>query len=208
MEEGPSTCDRGARDGASLGLNELRAHALITIGTAKFWLGDDSGEQDLQTALEIALAVNSPIAGTALNNLAVLASTISIEREYTLMEESRELAERMGDRDTMRFAEGNLLHDLWVMGRWDEALAGADAFILECESGSPHYLECFVRVVRATIRLGRGDVDASLDDYARARSSPVSCPIRYLARTSRPTGHRILSPRAHRGSTRSRSRRR
>jgi class 3 adenylate cyclase/tetratricopeptide (TPR) repeat protein len=152
-----------------LGLDELRAHALITIGTAKSYMGDEDGEKDLQNALEIGLAANSPTAATALNNLGVLASATDLRREYALVQESRQLGERMGDRETMRFADGNLIWCKWALGWWDEALEGANEFIAVCESGSPHYLESFVRDTRAAIRLARGDVEAALDDLGRAR---------------------------------------
>jgi hypothetical protein len=152
-----------------LGLDELRAHALITIGTAKFFMGDEDGVRDLERALEIALAANSPIAANALNNLGVIASTNDLRREHALFEECRELAERMGDRETMRFAEGNLTWSNWALGHWDEALAGANAFIAACEGGSPHYLESHARETRAAIRLARGEVEAALDEYRRAR---------------------------------------
>jgi predicted ATPase/class 3 adenylate cyclase len=151
-----------------LGLDELQAHALVTIGSARFQMGEEDGRGDLEQALEIALAANSPIAATALNNLSVQASTTDLAREYALMLECRQLAERMGDRDTMRFAQGNITQSIWALGRWDEALAEANDFIAACESGSPHRLEYFVRISRAAIRLARGEIGAALDDYRRA----------------------------------------
>jgi class 3 adenylate cyclase len=152
-----------------LDLDELRAHALITIGSARHYLGDDGGEDDLNRALEIALAANSPTAATALNNLGVIAVTKDIAREYALVQESRQVAERMGDREHMRFADGNVIWCLWALGRWDEALERATDFIAKCESGSPHYLESSVRETRATMLLARGDIEAALDDFGLAR---------------------------------------
>src|SRR5439155_21306936 len=52
-------------------LDELRAHSLATIGLAKVYLGDLTGEQDEVRALEIAVAANSPVAGSIANNVAV-----------------------------------------------------------------------------------------------------------------------------------------
>src|SRR5207249_1786281 len=43
-----------------LGLDEVRAHALNNIGTARVNLGDAEGVSDIEAALEIALAINSP----------------------------------------------------------------------------------------------------------------------------------------------------
>jgi class 3 adenylate cyclase/tetratricopeptide (TPR) repeat protein len=151
-----------------LGLDELRAHALVTIGTAKVFLGDEGGEKDLENALEIALAANSPIAGTALNNLGVIAGVTDLRREYALAQESRQVAERMGDLDTMRFAQGNLVGTDWSLGRWDEAFAAANEFIAVCESGSPHYLEDYVRGTRASILFARGEAEAALGEFRHA----------------------------------------
>ncbi len=152
-----------------LGLEELRAHALVTVGTAKHYLGDETGTEDLERALKIALAANSTVAANALNNLGVLASANDLRRERELFQECFDVAERMGDRDTMRFAEGNLAWSEWACGDWDAALARADAFIALCEAGSPHYLEHHVRETRATILLARGAADAALAEYGRAR---------------------------------------
>ena len=52
-----------------LGLDELRAHALDNIGTSRTSLGDERGFAQLEQAAEIALAVRSPEASRALNNL-------------------------------------------------------------------------------------------------------------------------------------------
>ena len=152
-----------------LDLDELRAHALITIGTARCSQGDPGGEEDLQRALEIALAANSPTAAGALNNLGAIAVLKDIPREYAFVQESRQVGERMGDREIMRFADGNLVWCLWALGRWDEAVEGANDFIAACERGSPHYLESSVREARAAILLARGDVEAALHDLGLAR---------------------------------------
>jgi len=132
-------------------------------------MGDEGGERDLDNALEIALAANSPTAATALNNLGVIASMHDLARENALMRECSQVAERMGDREIMRFAQGNLVWSDFALGRWDKALEDANAFIAECESGSPHNLEDFIRDTRATIHLARGDVGAALEDLRHAR---------------------------------------
>jgi class 3 adenylate cyclase len=151
-----------------LSLEELRAHALITLGTARYYVGDQDGERDLEKALEIALAANSPLAATALNNLGVIASDRDMRRELELIEESGRVAERMGDRETARYARGNRAWGTWAVGRWDEALEIANEFIAECESGSPHYLEGVALAARAEIRLGRGEIEAALADFDRS----------------------------------------
>lgn len=153
----------------SLGLDELRAHALATIGTAKTLLGDPTGIADLEHALEIALEIDSPIAGTIVNNLAfaVPVGDGGLLRSEELHAESARLAERFGDGQGLRFFRGLIWLD-WVRGRWDDALENANTFVAECEAGSPHVLEGYVRLHRANIRLGRGDVEGALADHTRA----------------------------------------
>ncbi len=56
-----------------LGLEELRAHALVNIGTARANMGDATGLQDLERAVEIAAAAGSAEVARAYNNLAVSA---------------------------------------------------------------------------------------------------------------------------------------
>ena len=151
-----------------LSLDELRAHALITIGTARYFAGDPGGERDLERALEIAQSANSPVASTALNNLGVIATDTDWQRELELVRESGRVAARLGDREAERFSRGNAIFTTWAIGRWDEALEAANAFIEECEIGSPHYLQPVAIGTRAEVLLGRGDVDAALADFGRA----------------------------------------
>jgi class 3 adenylate cyclase/tetratricopeptide (TPR) repeat protein len=148
----------------TLELDELRAHALTTIGSSKSRLELSSGRGELEEALEIGLAADSPVAATTLNNLAVLAVWEGdFARGDDIYRESIRLSERFGDRDALRFARGNAIFAAYVRGRWDEALEKADAFVAEC-STSPHYQEGLVRNARSFIRLGRGDTVGADED--------------------------------------------
>jgi tetratricopeptide (TPR) repeat protein len=150
-----------------LGLPELEAHALGTIGTARLNEGE-GGRNELARAVEIALEINSPVAGTLLVNLGVEAGFAgNIPREDELFAEAQRVAERFGDRDTVRFTRGDRVWTRWALGHWDEATAMADAFIAECAE-SPHYLESHTRMVRAWMRHGRGDVIGASEDAERA----------------------------------------
>ena len=75
----------------------------------------------------------------------------------------------MGDRETMRFTQANTIADLYILGDWDASLVTANAFIEDCERGAPHRLEYFARFHRAAVALGRGELDAALDDLERSR---------------------------------------
>jgi tetratricopeptide (TPR) repeat protein len=90
-----------------------------------------------------------------------------VVREDELLAEASRVAERFGDRDTVRFSRGDRIWTRWALGHWDEAGRAADEFIAECES-SPHYLEGMARAVRANFRLARGDREGALADYYRA----------------------------------------
>jgi tetratricopeptide (TPR) repeat protein len=152
-----------------LGLDELRAHALTTVGMAKCDLGDGSGLEDMERALEIALAIDSPVAATTVNNLGVY-GTIGgdIVRADAYYHEARRLAERFGDGQTVRFVRTNLIWAAFMRGRWDEARTDADSFIAECEAGSPHTNEWMARNIRASLHEARGEYDQALADNRRA----------------------------------------
>jgi len=155
----------------ALGLDELRAHALATIGTAKsIMLGDTTGVTDLERALEIAVEINSPIAGAIVNNLAfaVPVGDGGLLRVEELLAESRRISERFGDGQGLRFFRGNMVWLDWVRGRWDDARENANGLVAECEAGLPDINEGPVRLLRASIRLGRGDTEGALADHARA----------------------------------------
>ncbi len=150
-----------------LDLTELRIHALTSVGTAKAWL-DHTGQAELDLALEIAKATNSPLAVVVLNNLGVLATQNGdIVRAEELNVETLSVAQRMGDGENIRFSRANLLYSSMFRGRWDETLENADLFIAECEA-SPHNMEGSAREMRAAVRLARGDVEGALEDWRRA----------------------------------------
>ena len=70
-EDGKRVAEAALEIAEALQLDELRAHTLTTIGMAKNFLGDQSGIEDMERALELALEIDSPVASTIVNNLAV-----------------------------------------------------------------------------------------------------------------------------------------
>ena len=167
--------ERGLRSGVEalamaerFGLVDLQVHALTTIGSAKEFLSDVSGREDLGRAIEIARAANSAMITVALNNLSVVLDTTDSRRVQELQVEALREAERFGDAHLMRFMRGNLIPIRWLMGEWDEATAAADEFIAECDQGSPHVLEGPARQFRGYILLARGRRDEALLDFERA----------------------------------------
>jgi tetratricopeptide (TPR) repeat protein len=147
-----------------LELGDVVVHALTTIGSAKEFLGDTTGREDLERAVELGRAASSVTASGALNNLMVVLDMDDIERAARLADEALEEAERFGDAVLARFVRGNRIGNLWILGDWEEALAVAERFIAECE-GSPHVLESNARQFRGYMRLARGLEQAALEDF-------------------------------------------
>jgi class 3 adenylate cyclase/tetratricopeptide (TPR) repeat protein len=152
-----------------LGLDELRASVLTTIGTAMSNAEPGTGDELLREAVAIGTPLNSVEVPRALNNLAVSAFFQgSLRREHELLLESRGAAERLGSDNFVRFAEGNLCWTSYAIGHWDDSLRRCDAFIAECEAGSAHASESLVQDARAEILLGRDDLDRALRAWSRA----------------------------------------
>jgi class 3 adenylate cyclase/tetratricopeptide (TPR) repeat protein len=152
-----------------LGNEEIRVHALATVGSSKGYLGDPAGRADLEHALEIALGVRSAQAGTILNNLGVQAMyDFDIRRMAELVDEGRRVAELYGSVSDARWMRGQQAGASYFLGRWDEALERGEQFIAESEAGSPHYLYFRTLAERAEIRAARGDFEAALPDLHRS----------------------------------------
>lgn len=153
----------------ALSLDELRAHALSTIGMAKARLDDPTGIRDLELSVEIALAANSPVAAAMASNLGVAYWEQGDTKRYReLVSESRRLAERFGDTTVLRLARSHEIQEQFLTGGWAAALTGADEFIAECEAGSPHFAESLVRRNRGSLRLARGESSGAFDDFERS----------------------------------------
>jgi class 3 adenylate cyclase len=168
-EEGLRLATEAMTMAETLQIEELRAHALATIGLAKNYVGDPSGVDDETRALELAVAANSPIAGSIANNVAVHAFfAFDMRRAGELSDEGRAIAERFGDASGVRWLRAQRATLALILGRWDEAWGMIQEFIAECEAGSPHYLEGAVRRERGRIREARGDVEGALEDHGHA----------------------------------------
>ena len=167
--EGRRLAEAAFATATELGLDELCAHALTTIGMAKNDVDLGSGIADMERALEIALAADAPVASAIVNNLAVYSIFAGdFQRTDELYAEAMRLGERYGDAASVRFIRGNRIWLDFMLGRWDRALESADMFIAECEAGSPHTLEYMAREVRSALWLARGDQDAALRDQLQS----------------------------------------
>ena len=169
-EEAIRVGGQALRMAEELGLDELVPSALMSIGIARARMGDvEAGTADLERAVEVAVAANNPDAARAYNNLATLIwEERGWEHAQGLLLEGKRVAERLGNAAVGRYIAGQLFWLEHDRGNWDEALRGADAFIAECEAGSPHYLESGAHETRANILLARDDVAGAEAATARA----------------------------------------
>jgi hypothetical protein len=154
-----------------LGLDDVRAKALINIGTARAGTGDSQGFDELAAAIELATEIN--LIGEVIrgkNNLeyhTALTGDFTSTRRMTI--EVRELAQRYGHLHFVRFLDGaHMIIQPYLMGEWDLAMERANAFLRAVEEGSPHYQAPAAYTRRGLIGLARGDEAAGLNDATRA----------------------------------------
>jgi predicted ATPase/class 3 adenylate cyclase len=151
-----------------LGLQASQARNLNTIGVSRVSGGDQAGLRDLERAVEIAAAAHSYEEAGAAANLTwmhVVLGDLRLARE--LQERSRSIARRVGLSAFMRWQETEqALHYYWA-GRWDEALAVTQDYLLDVGSAG-HYMESASRSVRAAIFMARGNLEEAVAEVERA----------------------------------------
>ena len=162
-----------------LGLDDLHASALNSIGSARARRGDTRGFAELEESIAIAWQANSiydVIRGH--NNLAAMLHIhADLARSRTTWEEARRLAEHFGQHGFVRFIDGGpSIWQRYYAGEWDQALERADAFLADVEAGRPHYQAGNAYNWRALIRLGRDDAEGAEADAEQAVQT--SRPIR------------------------------
>jgi class 3 adenylate cyclase/tetratricopeptide (TPR) repeat protein len=154
-----------------LGLDELRAHALNSIGVAKGAMGDVEGAAALEESAALASEVNA-IADVlrGRNNLSAFYYLHGdLVQSEAIAAETIELAHRYGQHRIAHFLEsGPRVGNLFSLGLWDDALELADVVTRAVEEGSGSYGAGTSYAVRAAIRLARDQADAAVTDADRA----------------------------------------
>jgi tetratricopeptide (TPR) repeat protein len=153
----------------TLGLGHLEADALGTIGVARINLGDPGGLADLERCVALCEELGSSLAVSWHLNLANSLSLLGdLHGSAAALAAARPAAERLGSARGLRWLElGQVAEDYWS-GRWDEAVAIADAAAAEAAGGARHLLESECRIWRGRIGLARGEIDGALQDSVRA----------------------------------------
>jgi class 3 adenylate cyclase/tetratricopeptide (TPR) repeat protein len=156
---------------AELGFDDLRAHALNNVGSARAALGDRTGFAEIEESIEVAAranAISDLLRGH--NNLSTMRLVFGeLGQAQAGAEETRRLGEHFGQYGYVRFIDGGAGVAIpYHMGRWDDALENAERFLASVEQGSPHYQTPAAYCFRGLIQLGREDPAAAVADAERA----------------------------------------
>jgi class 3 adenylate cyclase/tetratricopeptide (TPR) repeat protein len=146
-----------------LGLDEFRAAALNISGVARTQLGDLDGINDIERAIEIAKAANSPYElARAYNNLgSMLFSLGQVVEARAATEQCIRVTDQFGLSVWRLWQRPMEAWSAYSDGDWDEALS----IVEECLSeGKHHYQTPAFLLLRAAIRQARGDADGALHD--------------------------------------------
>jgi class 3 adenylate cyclase/tetratricopeptide (TPR) repeat protein len=152
-----------------LGLDDLRADALITIGLARVMTGDVGGLEDLERSIQIAEEANSPQSVRGYLNLgSMLANLGDLRRAAARYAQGQRLAERFGDAAWTDSFEAERLYEQYWSGEWDAAWSLAEQLLARAERGPSRRLELDARLVQGWIALARGDIALAMADSDRA----------------------------------------
>ena len=147
-----------------LGLEDLRARVLTTMGTARAMADEPGGIEALEQAVTAADAIDSPASIRARVNLAfTLQAQGELQCCFDVQARARRDAERFGLRDSIRHLRAELVWEWYWRGLWDESNREADALLAEIEAGDQHPVgEVSCSYLRAHIRLARDDLAGAI----------------------------------------------
>ncbi len=170
------TGETALRLAEQLGLDQLRAEAMVTIGTAKGNSGDMSGVDDLERALEIA---SGRAAWRAYNNLAAIVThgLGDVPRAQAFLQQGLAIAEHIGDRTQIVWFRSQLVLAAYEVGDFDGVIDHADAVIAAAEAGYAGGLEAPTRAYRARVRLAREDVAGATADAERVMAGATEVDV-------------------------------
>jgi class 3 adenylate cyclase/tetratricopeptide (TPR) repeat protein len=170
LERSLATANASLEIAEQLDLDDVRAHALNTIGLARALGRDPGGLEQLERSLAMSLEQNHAenVVRGYKNLGSVLFELGELERLPELYAGASAVAERFGDAFNLRwFSVERAVFD-FLDGRWDDALRTLDEFVDWIETGFTHYMEAAARTMRAQIRLARGDIEAALADASKS----------------------------------------
>ncbi len=161
-----------------LGLDDLRARALSTVGVSRADMGDSAGFAEIEQVIELASRLNAiPEILRGWNNvtaLHILHGNFEKTREGEA--ETLRLARHYGQHGFVRFIEGGAsVGNRYHAGEWDDALVRANKVIADVEQGARVYQVAALHAFRGLISLARGDDQGAESDAELAveRARPL-----------------------------------
>jgi hypothetical protein len=167
-DEAVKDAGRELEIGRQVGVERFRAHALITIGSARAVDGDHDGLDQIHEGLELALDLNDvPVIVRGYKNLqSLLAVHGEIERAAAVVEEGRLAAIRYGDGFHVSWFDVELAFYGYLRGDWDDA-AGKLRLFLDSLGDRKHYMVGPALDVLGRILAERGELAEALTESAR-----------------------------------------
>jgi class 3 adenylate cyclase/tetratricopeptide (TPR) repeat protein len=152
--------------------DQLTLHALNTIGLGRVALGDASGIEDLEQAVERAERAGIVLAWTnALNNLANSLWIVGrLEDASARLHEMQAVCERYGRTGALTWLLGEWVYEREFYGDLDGVLEAAARF-LSLPRAAESYQTRPVLATRACAYLARGQIDEAVADAERALAS-------------------------------------
>jgi tetratricopeptide (TPR) repeat protein len=154
-----------------VGFDEGASDSLAQIGNMRAEAGDvEGGMADIEQAIQRASATGA--LGTlarVMNSRSVAYAILgNLERSYEARLEAARIAERIGSDSLVRWFQATLIDYLYRRGDWDDASRDADDYLAAVEAGSPNVVSWQVSLVRAELRLARGDAAGAIADADQA----------------------------------------
>jgi tetratricopeptide (TPR) repeat protein len=150
----------------TIGWDEAASDALSTIGVARVALGDNEGLDDIERAIAVAEAPGAR--GTlsrAYNGLSVAHQILGdLQPALEARQQAADVIKPLGSRANDAWFEAALADNHFRLGDWAEAARLAGELIEAVESGAPSYVAFQAYIVRAELRLARGDDVGALSD--------------------------------------------
>jgi tetratricopeptide (TPR) repeat protein len=144
--------------------------SLSLLGLMRVSLGEPGGIEDIGRGIEIGKEAGAYGALLRAYNSKAVAHQILglLDAGYEARREGALLAEQIDSPLQMRWFESVMADHHYRRGDWDEAQRIADEYLGEVEAGSPHYNAWQDWLIRALIRLARGDAVGAVRDAERA----------------------------------------
>ena len=153
-----------------LGWAEVLSEAVCLLGLLRVDMGDRRGLEDLARSIELAKSAGAfGVLLRAYNTLAVAHQVLGdLNAGYAARLQGARLADQIGSPADLRWFQGVLADHHYRRGEWDEAQRLADEYLAAVEAGSPHYNAFQDWVIRAEMRLARGDSAGAASDAESA----------------------------------------